>query len=431
MEWYTTAILILCGLVFLIFTGLPVAFALLSISIVLLTGFFGWDIMLNLLGTTTYDTATNYTFIAVPLFIFMGSVFTRSGIGGLMCTAIYKWLKFLPGSLAVTSFVGCGIFGAMCGATTATTAAIGSITTPQMLKYGYDRRLATGSVAVGGGLGPIIPPSIFLIIFGMSAQISISDLFIASVTPGLILIGLLSLTAIALCLINPLLAPRQIEEIHIPTKDLVVGVIVPTLIILVVLGSIYLGVCTPVEAAGLGSLAAIGVGYAMKRLDRSGIWTCCMETLKVTCMVLFLLVAAALFSKLIVMERIAQNMAAFVVNSGLPPWGIMFAMMVVVFLGGFFIEGCALITLLVPVFLPIVKALHYDPVLFGIAFTINLCMGAVTPPFAVNLFVMAGICPEVSFSDITKGVMWFVPVEIVLITLVLAFPSISLWPIAH
>ena len=430
MEWYTTATIILFGLVMMIFTGLPVAFALLSISIVLLWGFFSWDLMLNLLGTTAYDTATNYTFIAVPLFIFMGSIFTRSGIGGLMCTAIYKWLRFLPGSLAVTSFVGCGVFGAMCGATTATTAAIGSITTPQMLKYGYDKRLAAGSVAVGGGLGPIIPPSIFLIIFGMSAQLSISDLFIASVTPGLILIGLLSATAIILSVANPTLAPRLTEELTIEPRDLIIGVIVPTAIILVVLGSIYLGVCTPVEAAGLGSLAAVGVGYGMKKLSIAGIWASCMETLKTTCMVLFLLVAAALFSKLIVMERIAQSMASFVVNSGLPPWGVICAMMLVIFLGGFFIEGCALITLLVPVFMPIVKALHFDPILFGIAFTINLCMGAVTPPFAVNLFVMAGISPEVSFGEVTEGAMWFVPLEAVVIALILIFPSIALWPIA-
>ncbi|MDZ7760516.1 MAG: TRAP transporter large permease [Desulfovermiculus sp.] len=427
MEWYTAGIVILSLLLFFLFSGLPVAFAMLTVSFLMLGISSGWQNMLHIISTSSFVTATNYNFIAAPLFILMGTVFTYSGIGSLMCAAIYRWLRFLPGSLAVTSFVACAVFGAMSGSTTATTAAIGSITSPQMIRYGYDPRLATGSVVVGGGLGPIIPPSIFLIIFGVVAQISIGDLFIATIIPGLITTILLCVMTMVICIVKPNLVSSKIKPEKLKYKELIIGVLSPIIVIFMVLGSIYLGITTPVEAAGIGCVGSISIGFIIQGLNLTKLWYALLSAVKTTCMVLMLLIGAALFSRVLVQYMIPQNIGEYVMHLNIPVWGIMFAIMFVVFVSGFFIEGTALITILVPIFLPIIKMLNIDPILFGVAFTINLCIGAITPPFAVNVYVMAGIMPEVPLLSIIKGALWFMPVLLFVLFLVIMFPKLSLW----
>lgn len=427
MEWYTLAIGVILLLLAMLAVGLPVAFTMLLLGLVGIAMNLGFDIALKIFGQTIYATSSSQSLATVYLFVLMGQILLKSKIGADLFEAMYKWGRALPGCLAVGSVGSCAVFGAMCGSSTATTATIGTIAVPTMLKYKYDRSLATGVVAAAGALGPVIPPSIYMIVYGVASEQSIGKLFIAAVIPGLVLAVIMMVQIMGMCISNPGLAPASPKVTLKEKINSTKGLIIPAALVLLVLGTIYAGVCTPTEAAGVGAFGSILFAFATHRLTWSDLIESLGATLNFSCMVMLLIIGGALLSKLFTISLIPQNLAAFAVSLPVSPWVIMLIMQLVIFAGGFVLEGCALITMLTPVFIPVVKALGFDPIVFGVAMMMNLATAVITPPFAVNLYVMKGIVPDIPFETIAKGALWFLITDIFVLILVLLFPQLSTW----
>lgn len=426
--WVVSGLVIIFVLIFLMGMGLPVAFAMLATSLAGLCIRVGVDVALSILGENMFSVASSQTLSAVPLFVLMGMVFLKSRIGEDLFMAAQKWLGNIPGSMAAASVGACGVFGAMCGSSTATTATIGGIAAPAMIKIGYDKSLASGVVAAAGALGPVIPPSIYMIVYGVCAEESIGKLFIAAILPGILLASIMILQVIFMVRRNPEIAPPPSQVATWSEKFRALrGLVIPVIIIFLVLGSIYLGFATPTEAAGVGVSGSILSAFLSRRLSLSGFIEAVGSTVSFSCMVMLLIVGGSLLSKLFALELIPQKLGAFIVSLPIPSLLTMAAIQLIIFLAGFVIEGCALIIILTPVFLPTIKALGFDPVVFGVSLMINLATAVITPPFAVNLYVMKGILPDVEFSEIARGALKFLVSDILVLIVVILFPSLSLW----
>ncbi|BBO74613.1 hypothetical protein DSCW_20300 [Desulfosarcina widdelii] len=425
--WAVTALVFVFLMILLMCTGLPVAFILLAIGFGGLCMSVGVDVALSILDENMYSMAANQSLATVPLFVLMGLIFLKSGIGEDLFMAVHKWLGRVPGSMAAASVGACGIFGAMCGSSTATTASIGTVAAPSMIKLGYDKGLSCGVVSAAGALGPVIPPSVYMIVYAVCAEESIGKLFSAAIVPGILLSALMILEVIVLVRMNSDLAPTSESSSWTEKYQLSKGLIVPVIIVIVVLGSIYGGIATPTEAAALGVSTSIIVAFITKRINLSDFMDALATTTSFSCMIMLLIIGGSLLSKLFAVELIPQKLGALIVGLPIHPLLIMVAIQMVIFVGGFVIEGCALIIILTPVFLPVIKALDFDPVVFGVAFMINLAMAVITPPFAVNLFVMKGVMPDVEFTVIAKGALKFVFADLAVLVLVILFPWVSLW----
>lgn len=425
--WAVIALVIIIVMVFLMGMGLPVAFTMIAAGFGGLCISIGPDMALSILGENMYTIAANQALATVPLFVLMGVIFLKSGIGEDLFTSVQTWLGRIPGSMAAASVGACAIFGAMCGSSTATTATIGTIAAPSMIKLGYDKGLASGVVAAAGALGPVIPPSIYMIVYGICAEESVGKLFIAAIIPGILLAVAMIVQVIIMVRMNPKLAPPSQTTRWTEKVKSLRGIVIPIIIVFTVLGTIYLGVATPTEAAAAGASASIIIAFLNKRISLSGFMEAVGTTVSFSCMVMLLVIGGSLLSKLFAVELIPQKLGSFIV--GLPISGllIMLAIQIVIFLGGFVIEGCALIIILTPVFLPAIKALGFDPIVFGVAFMINLATAVITPPFAVNLYVMKGILSDVEFGVIARGALKFLVADIVVLFVVIIFPQLSLW----
>lgn len=425
--WVFSGILIVCALLVLMGMGMPVAFAMITVGFGGLWISVGPDIAQSMLGETMYSIASNQALSTVPLFVLMGLVFLKSGIGEELFLTVQKWVGRIPGSLGAASVGACAVFGAMCGSSTATTATIGTIATPTMIKLGYNRGLAAGVVAAGGAMGPVIPPSIYMIVYGVCAQQSIGKLFIAAIVPGVILALAMMAQIIVMVKINPDLAPPS--QIFSWREKFVAlrGLITPVMIVFLVLGSIYLGFSTPTEAAAVGTCASILFAFLSRRLKLNDFIDAVATAVSFSCMVMLLVIGGALLGKLFAVELIPQKLGAATAGLSVPNWLIIIAIQLVIFIGGFVIEGCALITILTPVFLPVIHVLDFSPIVFGVAFMLNLATAVITPPFAANLYVMDGILPDVPFIDIAKGALIFMIADLAVLLVVLFFPQLSLW----
>jgi len=427
LEWYTTAIGCIFILVALMAIGMPVAFTMLVTGLGGLWLSVGPVVALNIFRETIFSVSSNQALATIPLFVLMGQVLLKSEIGADLFEAMHKWGGALPGCLAVGSVGSCAVFGAMCGSSTATTATIGTIAVPTMLKHGYEKGMSTGVVAAAGALGPVIPPSIYLIVYGVVSEQSIGKLFTAAIVPGALLALIMMFQVVFLCKVHPEIAPKSTRASWREKILSIRGLFIPILIIFIVLGSIYLGFCTPTEAAAIGAAGSLISSFASRRLTIKEFFDSVASTLNFSCMVMLLVIGGSLLGKLFAIKLIPQNLGAFTVGLPISPWLIMLAIQLVIFAGGFVIEGCALITILTPVFIPVIKMLGFDPVVFGVAFMMNLATAVITPPFAANLYVMNAIIPEVSFSDIARGALKFLLADLAVLALVLVFPQLSLW----
>lgn len=425
--WALTALVITLLMLILMGMGLPVAFTMIAIGLGGLWMSVGPDMALSLLGENMFSIAANQGLAPIPLFVLMGMIFLKSGIGEDLFLTVQTWMGRIPGGMAGASVGACAVFGAMCGSSTATTATIGTIATPSMIKAGYDKSLASGVVAAAGALGPVIPPSIYMIVYGITAEESIGKLFIAAIVPGFLLAAIMIIQVVFMVLKNPEIAPFTTSTTLAQKFQSLRGLIAPIIIVFLVLGSIYLGFGTPTEAAAVGAAGSIIVASVSRRLTLSEFIDALKTTVSFSCMVMLLIVGGSLFGKLFTLELIPQSLGNFIVGLPIHDLLIMVGIQVVIFIAGFFIEGCALIIILTPVFLPAVKAIGFDPIVFGVAMMINLATAVITPPFAANLYVMKGILPNVSFEEIARGALKFIVADVVVLILVIVFPALSLW----
>lgn len=371
---------------------------------------------------------------AVPLFIFMGAVLTQSGAAEKLFNAMYRVLGGMRGGLAICTVLLCTLFAATAGIVGATETTVGLMALPAMLKRKYNVSLACGVICAGGTLGILIPPSVMLLLYGPIAGLSVAKLFIAAVIPGLVLSGLYMVYVFILCLVKPEYGPAlsKEERAEVPMGKLLVEIamymIPPLFLVFTVLGSILFGVASPTEAAAVGAFGAVIVAIGYRRFNRHVLYDSAIQTLSITTMVTFITVGAFMFSGVFMALNGAVYIGDMVIALPLGKWGILFAMMFVVFILGAFIDWIAILFIAIPIFTPIAAKLGFDPLWFAMLVCVNLQMSFLSPPFAYSMFYLKGIAPpEVTMGDIYRGVVPFIGLQIIGLTLCLVFPQLILW----
>lgn len=416
------------ALLFFLVLGLPLTFVLGGVSVIFLYFTWGPDAF-YMVASQIWSTMGNLTLVAIPLFVFMAMVLERTGVAKDLYRMMYLWWGGLRGGLAIGTLAICAIFAAMCGISGAAVVAMGTIALPSMLDRGYDKRMVLGCINTGGGWGILIPPSILMILYSLITGVSVGQMFAAGVLPGILLMVLTCAYIIIRCYFQPELAPALPKEERASWGEKFAAlraVILPILIVFMVLGSIILGVTTPTEAAAIGVLGALISALVYRRMSWELMREAALRTFKLTGMIMWILFAAHAFSAAY-QSMGAQEMIQGLIT-GIPggPWAIIITMMLIVFLLAMVLDPVGIMLITLPVFLPIVKALGFDPVWFGILFVINMEIGYMTPPFGFNLFYLKGVVPpSITMKDIYVSVIPFVLVEIVGIALIMMFPEIA------
>ncbi len=387
----------------------------------------GWSPALSLFGTTVYETTVTYDLSIVPLFVLMGSVASHSGLSRELYEAFNAWFGAFRGGLALATIGACGAFAAICGSSVATAATMSQVALPQMEKYNYSDSLATGSVAAGGIIGILIPPSVVLVLYGILTETSIGDLFIAGIVPGILTIVGFMLVISIITRIWPELGGGG-ERKSFSQKLSALGKTWAILLLFVlVIGGIYFGVFTPTEAAGVGATFSFLISAMRRRLTFKNTKQALLETVKTSAMIFAILIGALTLNNLMVFSGIAAAISAFVGGLNMSPSMIMAIILLLYLLMGAVLDALAMILLTVPIFFPIVTGLGFDPVWFGVIVVMIVELGLITPPIGMNVFVIKGMAPNVKLSAIYLGVMPFVLAQILLIIAVFQIPELALW----
>lgn len=383
---------------------------------------------LQMVGLTTYQKIIDVTLIAIPLFVLMGNLLVHSGISDRLFTALSYWLSKVRGGLAVVSMIVCVVL-AMCSGFSPGLITMGLIAVPAMLKRNYDKSLALGSVMAGGILGDVIPPSLMMIIMGSITRISIGKLFFGGAIPGFICASMYIAYILIRSYFQPKLAPSVEEKVTWKMRWVSLReVFIPALLVVVILGSIFAGIATPSEAAGVGAFGALLCCIIYRKFTWKVISSSCMETLKITGMVLWILVTATLFGQVYASAGAQGMVMGLVGGLEVNRWFILIAMQVILLIFGMFMDDFAIIIICAPIFMPIAKSLGFDPIWFGIIFILNMQVAYMTPPFGWCLILMKGIAPPgITTGDIWRSVPPFIGIQLLVLALTMAFPVLALW----
>lgn len=439
MGVFEQGLLYMASALLLLFSGMPIAFALGGVAVVFMLIFMP-PMNIPMIPEVLFSELDNFTLLAIPLFILMGDAIGKSRAAEDLYGSLHRWMYKLPGGLGVANVLGCSIFAAMCGSSPATCAAIGSMGIPEMRKRGYSSGLASGLIAAGGTLGILIPPSVTLIIFGVIAEVSIGQLFLAGVIPGI----LLSLF-FAVYVIYAVLKEKQharssggadadhelLREERFTWKQRLETIprLLPFVIIIVlVMVAMYGGFATPSEVAGVGALAALILVLAIYKVYR---WEEMKKilggTAKESCMIMVIIAMAFLFTYVMSYLHITQSAAAWLASLEMSKWVFLFWVNILLLILGFFLPPVAIILMITPVIMPGILAHGFDPIWFGIVLTINMELGLITPPVGLNLFVINGIAPDINFKELVWGVVPFIVIMGLFIALLAIFPEIAMW----
>lgn len=429
MEWWLIIALLFGGMVFLILTNLPIAFAFLVVNMIGAYFFLGGVPGLIAVVTGVFSSITTFTLLPVPFFILMGELIFHSGLGINAVNVLDKWLGKLRGRLSILAIIMGVIIGALSGSTIATCALLGTILLPDMLKRGYSKSMTLGPLMGVGTVDALIPPNALTVVLASLANIDVGQLLMAGIVPGLIMSGLYLAYVVIWCHLFPKEAPMY-EVPRIPLKEKVkvaLKDLVPLgLIIFMVLGFIFLGVATPTEAAATGTLGAFILTFLYRCLTWEVVKKSVMGTVKVTVMIFMIVIVSTTYGQILAFTGAAAGMTEFIIKLHVPPIVILIGMLIVVLILGCFMETVAIMMITIPIYMPVVNAFHYDPIWFGILMLIALETGLITPPFGVTLFVMKGVAPpEITMSDIWRAVTPYVMVDVLCILLVLAIPILA------
>lgn len=385
---------------------------------------------LALAGTSFFGQVTTFELLALPLFVLMGGVLSRTPIGGDLFQLASRWLSWLPGGLAIASVGACTVFGAVSGVSVAGVAAIGSMAVPEMLKRGYSVKLAAGSVVTSGALAMLIPPSVPFIIYSAITGESVAKLFIGGVVPGLFLAVAISLFIIFRVIVSPGLAPpvdvgkatwKQRWESLLKVWHVAV-------LIFFVLGSIYLGVATPTEASAVGAAGAFLIALLVYRnMTPKLLFQILLESMRISVAILIIMGSAKIFGDYLNMVRVPQGLSEFMLGWNLPREFMILAVQGLLILGGMFVDAASLIVVTTPILLPLIKALGYDPLWYGIVLVINLELAVVTPPVGLNLYTLRSCVPTLKLEEIIKSSIPFLLVELGCLILFTLYPPLAMW----
>ncbi len=417
------ALLMLLGLIVL---SVPIAASLGWLG--LLMSYFHSIMPLHLaIGDIAWQNSTEFLLVAIPMFILLGELLLRSGITERMYNGMVQWLGWLPGGLMHSNIGACALFAATSGSSVATAATIGTVALPEVEKRGYNERLFLGTIAAGGTLGILIPPSINLIIYGLLTDTSVPELYLAGFIPGMVLAGLFMLTVIIACMYRREWGGTANHSTWQDKIDSLPGLLPPLGIFVVVVGSIYAGVATPTEAAALGVIAAIGLAAWNRSLSIPMLKRAIEGTMRTTAMIMLIILAAIFLNFILGALGVTQALAEFITSLGLTPMQTMLLIIGFYIVLGCFMETLSMLLTTAPLITPIVIALGFDPVWFGILLMVLLETALITPPIGINLYVVQGIRKSGSLNDIMIGILPFVFAMFAMIGLLLVFPNMALW----
>ncbi len=383
----------------------------------------------KLLALAANDAISSYFFGVVPLFVLMGFVVSEAGFGRDAFDVANAAFRRMRGGLAVGTVGANAIFAAITGISIASAAVFTKIAVPQMIRHGYTPRFATGLVAGSSVLGMLIPPSLLLILFGILAEQSIGDLFIAGILPGLLLAVFFSLGIVVMATLFPSFVghPQGQDQSGETSKSLLAKAAPITGLIILVLGGIYAGIFTPVEAGAMGAIGALGLGFAMGRLSLKSLWTVLVETGLVTATVCFLIIAAQMYSRMLALSGVPAGLGSFATQAELGLWGILLIYCALVIAMGMILDSSSIMLILVPLMLPVIIPMEVDLVWFGIITVLAVEIGLLTPPFGLSVYVIKATLddPDISLGDIFRGAAPFALIMLLVLALVLIFPSLA------
>ena len=422
-------ILMFGSLLLMLFMGLPVAFACGTVGVIF-TALLQGPSAVNIVPTRIFGLMTNYLLAAIPLFIFMACILERGGLIAQIYEMVHQWTGWLKGGVATATVAACAMIAAMVGVIGASVVTMGMIALPEMLKRGYDKYIAAGSILAGGTLGILIPPSVLLIVYGMVDNSSVGQLYAGAFLPGFLLAGLFIVYITIRCYINPKLGPSIPRAERLPLKRKFVKTlpIIPAgFLIFLVLGTIVIGIAAPTEAAGVGAAGAILLTVFSGQLKWKGLVQACENTLRSSAMVLWTMFGANVFVALYVMVGGSKFVTELLIGSGFSKWTILLITQVMLFFLGCFIDWVGIVMLTVPIFGPIIRQLGFDPIWFGVLYAVNLQMSFLSPPFGYALFYLKGVAPpEVSTRDIWISSVPFIGLQALGLFLCAIFPEIIL-----
>lgn len=415
-------LILLISFFVLLFLRVPVAISLALSTVFVL---FQIDFNMNMMPQRMFTALDSFPMMAIPGFVLAGIIMARGGISRYLIEALRSWVGHLPGGLAVVTILACAIFAAISGSSPATAAAIGSIMIPAMIAAGYDKRYTMGLVAAGGTLGILIPPSIPLIMYGITSETSIGDLFMAGIIPGLGLTGLLIVAAIFYAKRNGFKGDKPASMAERGQKSLkaIWGALLPVII----LGSIYTGVVTPTESAVIAVFYGLIVSaFIYRELKLKDLRHIIVESINITAMIFLIVAAASLFGLFLTNAQVPQTVGSWISDSDLNKWIFMIIVNILFFIMGMFLEAVSIILITLPILLPILYHFDINLIHFAIIMTINMELGMITPPVGLNLFVVSGIAKE-KLGEVVKGVIPFIVIMIMFLVAVIIFPQMSLW----
>lgn len=412
-------------LVFLFVIRMPIAFAMAAV------GFVGFSLVtsfkagLSILPRDIFEQLTSYSISAIPMFILMGYYAFSAGIGARLYGAAYKILGHIRGGLAIASIFACAAFGAICGSSTATAATMGKLAIPAMKKYGYDDTLSTGCIASAGTLGILIPPSVIFLIYGFMTEQSVGKLFIAGIIPGIILAILMSFAVYFMCRKNPHYGPRGEKSTFREKVRASIAVLDVLALFVVAVGGLLYGFFTPTQTGGVGAAGALLIGLLRRELTWKSFIQNTLEAVRTSVMILTIIACATVFGKFMTVARIPFAVSNWVASLSVPHYVTMCVIIGIYILGGCFIDAIPLIILTIPILYPIVISLGYDPIWFGVMIVLVTCIGVITPPVGVNVYVIKGIARDVPLDTIFKGILPFLAAMIVTAVILMIFPFLA------
>ena len=427
MDAATIGLIGLAVLIVFLFSRMPVGFVMALVGLVGFSTVVSFESGLRILAKDFFGIFGSYSLTVVPLFILMGQVAFHAGISRRLFDTAYKLLGSLPGGLGIATIGACAGFAAICGSTNASVATMATVALPEMKRYRYSLALSTGAVAAGGSLGVLIPPSVIFIVYGIATEQSIGKLFATGILPGVLLATCFALTIFVWVKIRPQDAPRG-ESTTLRQKVVALSGVGETLILFIlVMGGLFIGFFTPTEAGAIGAGGTIILGVARGRLKWQGFWQAIMESTRISCMVLVIVAGATVFGHFMAITRIPYTAANWIAELPLPNYAIMGIIVFIYLIGGCFMDSLAMVLLTVPIVFPLVTALGFDPIWFGVIIVLITEMGVITPPVGINVYVVSGIARDVPLEVIFKGAFFFLFAILTTIALLMIFPQIALF----
>ncbi|HZD91769.1 MAG TPA: TRAP transporter large permease [Pseudolabrys sp.] len=432
MDANTVAFVGFASLFGLMMLRVPVGIAMGTVG-VLGFGYMIGDIhpALKLLSQSPIRTATDAEFAVIPLFLLMGAFASASGMSRELFRASNTFLGHLRGGLGVATIAACGGFAAICGSSVATAATFSKVAYPEMRQFGYPQSFATGVIAAGGSLGIMIPPSTVFAVYGLITEQDIGKLFIAGIIPGILAVGMYITTINLIAFFRPGFLPKTPRYSWAERWQALREVWAVILLFIFIITGLYAGMFTATEAAGMGAGGAFIISVARRKLSRADFWNCLIESLRTTAAVFTILIGALIFGYFLTITQVPQKLTAFLTGLGLGPYGVLILILLMYLVLGCIMDAMAMIILTVPIVFPVIQALGFDPIWFGVVIVMTVELGLIHPPVGMNVFVIKSVIREVKLSTVFYGVMPFVLTDIVRLAIIISFPILATWLPSH